>query len=752
MTFLKTTSKSISFQISKDIVIYFILVLLFFMVLGGQIYFYQLKKNVSKDFIFTGQIIKEEVQKVLRSKGQNDFSTLTNFIEVSKNIEGVLVLGNNQEKIYHYGPFQTLSLKRIEDFIDSGLFDKSLYGKVNYIFSSDGIKKLAELRVYTSSGHVRQHFKEDISLLGLYALMNAFLICLIVFLWIRKKLGKPLLELTEKISKINYSNLKKIKFDYGEENELSIMAESFNTMIMHTNRFHRLLKKSLDEVEQQNIDLEDTVTERTKDITNILENLGQGFMVFDELGVIQDDVSQAAKEFFQQDLVYDSMANVLKLNDEKRKSFQTWIKQIWDGRLLFKDLVAFGPNTFDEGERHIKLEYRAIYEMKEGHITKKVKKVICISTDISKEKELEIKAQREKNQSQMVLSILENPMDLVDLLSDFKEFSTDFLMEGQDWTLDEIFRKFHTFKAIFSQFRIIEIGDALHELENIIMKMIDESGERKRILKDKETVEIKAKVSLLNNKFYDFMRTNRLIIEMANHALLSEDTNLYIPTKDMVYFLNRNFGKDSKVYNDFEKEFVLRPMSGTFERFETVVNEISHSQGKFVGLEIKDTKLKFNPDNYSGFLSSCVHLFRNAVDHGIEAPRERIDKNKPERGTINVSFEGKNNDFFEVRVRDDGRGISPDKIKSFALKLGFKKEEELKKLSDKEIIQLVFNQGFSSKEEVSKVSGRGVGMDVLKAEAEKIGGKVWVESEIDVGTTFFAELPFSIKQKKFRSS
>jgi two-component system chemotaxis sensor kinase CheA len=284
------------------------------------------------------------------------------------------------------------------------------------------------------------------------------------------------------------------------------------------------------------------------------------------------------------------------------------------------------------------------------------------------------------------------------------------------------------------------------------MEKIDESGERKRSFNDKEKVEIKEKVSFLNNKFYDFMRVNRLIIEMANHALLSDDSNLYISTKDMINFLSKNFGKDSKVFRDFEKKFILRPISGTFERFETVVNEISHSQGKFVGLQIKDTKLQFNPDDYSGFLSSCVHLFRNAVDHGIEEPKERIDKNKPERGTIDVSFEGKDNNFFKVKVRDDGRGISPDKIKRFALKLGFKKEEELQKLSDKDVIQLIFNQGFSSKEEVSKVSGRGVGMDALKIEAEKIGGKVWVESEVDIGTTFFAELPFSIKSKKARSS
>ena len=211
--------------------------------------------------------------------------------------------------------------------------------------------------------------------------------------------------------------------------------------------------------------------------------------------------------------------------------------------------------------------------------------------------------------------------------------------------------------------------------------------------------------------------------------------------------MQRNFGRGSKVFKDFEEAFLLKPISGTFERFESVVDEISRSQGKFVNFKVESTELKVNPEDYSGFLSSCVHLFRNAVDHGIEGPGERVDKNKPEQGIITVSFIGKSKDFFELRVRDDGRGINPGIIKEVALKLGFMKEGELEKLTDKEIIQLIFHQGLSAKDQVSNLSGRGVGMDAIKSEAEKIGGKVWVESEIDVGTTFIAELPLSNMKK-----
>ncbi|MEC7181931.1 MAG: ATP-binding protein, partial [Bdellovibrionota bacterium] len=218
--------------------------------------------------------------------------------------------------------------------------------------------------------------------------------------------------------------------------------------------------------------------------------------------------------------------------------------------------------------------------------------------------------------------------------------------------------------------------------------------------------------------------------------------------KQVGQFMQKKFGKDSQVYKEFEEDFVLKKVSGSFERFESVVQEVSSNQGKFVSYIIDESELKINTDDYSDFLSSCVHLFRNAVDHGIEDPSERVDKNKPEQGKITVSFEEKGKEFFRLKVKDDGRGINPGVIKKAALKLGLKSESEIMNLKDEELIQLIFDQGISSKEKVTDVSGRGVGMDAIKAEAEKVGGKVWVESQVDVGTTFFADLPLNIKNRK----
>lgn len=749
MKLFSFSKSSISYQVLKKV----------FVSLGGALFF-----ALCFWSIFQYGVIKREAEGELRVLGESfqetfinifeeenrtdDFKLIEDFLVSKKIVAGIIIFDKNEKLIYKKGDFLLVNKKVSRKVSSTKDSSKSLYSIFMPIYSKASKSKMGDVIIFGYQEPLINKFINKLVQAFLYTFSIVISLCIIVYSITLKVLVKPLEELTEKISKVNYSNLKKIKFDYEEENEISFLGENFNTMIMHTNRFHRLLKKSLDDVEQQNVALEERVVERTKDVTNILENLGQGFMVFDKYGVILEDVSQAATEFFKEDLVYSNMANVLNMDSERKVSFEKWLKQVWGGRFLFKDLVGFAPKYIKKGKRHLKLEYRPIYEVEDGKPTRNIENVICISTDVTKEKQLEEKAQKEREQSQMVLLIIERPIELVDLIDDFKDFITEFSYEDEDWTLDETFRKFHTFKASFSQFRISDMVNVIHEIESKVSKWIDDSGERKSLLKDEQLKELADDLKVCNDLFYEFMRTNRLIIEMANHALLSEDAHEFTSTKQFGQFMQKKFGKDSEVFKEFEEEFVLKKVSGSFERFESIVNEVSNNQGKFVSYIIDESELKINTDDYSDFLASCVHLFRNAVDHGIEGPSERVDKNKPEQGKITVSFEEKGKEFFRLKVKDDGRGINPGIIRKAALKLGIKSEQEIMSLKDEDLIQLIFDQGISSREKVTNISGRGVGMDAIKAEAEKVGGKVWVESQVDIGTTFIADLPLVIKSKK----
>ena len=136
-----------------------------------------------------------------------------------------------------------------------------------------------------------------------------------------------------------------------------------------------------------------------------------------------------------------------------------------------------------------------------------------------------------------------------------------------------------------------------------------------------------------------------------------------------------------------------------------------------------------------------IHLFRNMVDHGIEEEEKRKEKSKPSTGSISVQFKENGNNF-SIILSDDGQGIDPKMIKEKAIQKGVKQKSELELLDDKHLIDMIFLPGFSTKNEVNHISGRGVGMDAVREEVERLGGSIKVESFLDKGTTFRINLPF----------
>jgi two-component system chemotaxis sensor kinase CheA len=138
-----------------------------------------------------------------------------------------------------------------------------------------------------------------------------------------------------------------------------------------------------------------------------------------------------------------------------------------------------------------------------------------------------------------------------------------------------------------------------------------------------------------------------------------------------------------------------------------------------------------------------VHLVRNAVDHGIEQPEERIAAGKPARSTVHLSA-SQEGDHVAIVIRDDGRGMNPEILRRKALEKGLITAEAANRLDTAQSLRLVFLPGFSTKDQVSSISGRGVGMDVVKTGIEKLNGRIDIVSELGVGTTFRISLPLTL--------
>ena len=185
----------------------------------------------------------------------------------------------------------------------------------------------------------------------------------------------------------------------------------------------------------------------------------------------------------------------------------------------------------------------------------------------------------------------------------------------------------------------------------------------------------------------------------------------------------------------------MLPVDNTFQRIPRIVHDLSIAQGKQVALEFSGETTELDKTVLEKIGDPLVHLVRNALDHGIETPDIRASKGKPEQGTIkiNASHEG---GYVILRISDDGNGINSDKLMATAIEKNLVAEDE--ELSESQIHNMIFLPGLSTSNEVSDISGRGVGMDVVKRNISDLGGTVDVWSEQDIGSTFTIRLPLTL--------
>lgn len=187
----------------------------------------------------------------------------------------------------------------------------------------------------------------------------------------------------------------------------------------------------------------------------------------------------------------------------------------------------------------------------------------------------------------------------------------------------------------------------------------------------------------------------------------------------------------------------MLPVGNVFNRFPRLVRDISKELGKEVSLEMQGENTEIDRSVIDEISDPLVHIIKNSLDHGIELPEERIANNKPAKGRLILSANNEG-DSIKITVTDDGKGIDPEKIKKIAIKKGLITEEESKKLTDKEAIELLFRAGFSTADVATDLSGRGVGLDVVKSKISELGGNVTLDSKIGAGTTIIITLPSTL--------
>lgn len=187
----------------------------------------------------------------------------------------------------------------------------------------------------------------------------------------------------------------------------------------------------------------------------------------------------------------------------------------------------------------------------------------------------------------------------------------------------------------------------------------------------------------------------------------------------------------------------MQPIKKVFGRFPRVVRDLARSLKKEIRLELVGEDTDLDKNLVEALADPLVHLVRNAVDHGIESPEEREAKGKPREGVVilKASQEG---DHIQLSIKDDGKGMNPDVLRAKVVEKGLMDEEGAARLDDKECYNLIFLPGFSTKTEISDVSGRGVGMDVVKTRIAQMNGVVEIDSIEGKGSTIIIKVPLTL--------
>ena len=281
-----------------------------------------------------------------------------------------------------------------------------------------------------------------------------------------------------------------------------------------------------------------------------------------------------------------------------------------------------------------------------------------------------------------------------------------------------------------------EIKEEKKEVESV-KEVKKEKKEEPAIIPQIELTEthIKVDVKLLDQ-----------LMNLAGELVLARNRVVQLSQKIMDEDLTRSVQALSMITTEMQETIMktrMQPIGMVFNKFPRIVRDLSKALGKKVNLHLEGTETELDRSIIEAIKDPLTHLVRNAIDHGIEPPEERIKLNKPAEGVLILRAYQEGGQVI-IEIEDDGRGIDVEKIRQKAVEKGFLTQEEATLASEKELLSLIFKSGFSTAETVTQLSGRGVGMDVVKTNIEKLGGSIEINTVRGKGTTVKIKIPLTL--------
>ncbi len=580
---------------------------------------------------------------------------------------------------------------------------------------------------------VRQNNLIFMALFGI--LVMAIVISLVVIVAIRRLVIHPLAVFEKALLDfflfLQGKKEQVVGIEIDSNDEFGMMAKSLRENIAVSARLH-------EEIKDLNLNLEEKIEEKTKKISVLLDNAGQGFLTFDKNFMIDDEYSKECVKLIGDEISGKNIAELLFTDKLKQEFFRTTLLEALSETMLLKQnsYISLLPQVILLNKKVMKLEYKILEN----------EYFMLILTNITSQRKLESKMKKEQETFKMIISIVSESNTFFDLKKDYSEFINSYrtlvdISQAPKYNVGEVYRAIHTFKGSFSQMFMQNVVTFLHDLETKISFMI-----KKGDITNEELL------NLLDNADFDSSLNESLkIIE----EILGEE---FLDSQD---FLKINLSNILSLQEKIAK--ILDKVDSTSPECQDLLCHVQNlSNIKLVDLLRPYNKLvqqlatKFSKEIYEfdiigdsqiavteemkPFVKSLIHLFRNSVDHGIESAEEREELEKDEIGTISCEISLRD-DKLHIIIKDDGSGIDREKIRSKAQTLNI----DTTHLNEIEILNLIFEDGFSTKESVNEISGRGIGMAAMKNELDKLDGVIYIETQKNVGTTFEFVIPMQGK-------
>lgn len=519
------------------------------------------------------------------------------------------------------------------------------------------------------------------------------------------------------------------------------MSKTKEREIKLLNDQQRILRETHETEKRHRIEIE----QKNAAIKNLLDHAGQGFLFFGSNLIISEEYSRECDSIFSVSIARKPFLELLKsyVDADGIGMMQNVFENVFCSGDVVQNKVYLSvlPKELKIRDRYIHTEYKII-----PHQTGK--SIMMILTDVTQKKALELKTIEEKNNIKLIVRAISSKSEITQAIEELHGFIEKDILplldnsQSPQLILQYVFRIVHTMKGDFALNGLHHTSQGLHRLEDALSEM------QNRI----ETI-----TSLEIREFIEQIDCDQLLekdIEIITEALGTQ----YFENEDQVTVSRQRVAEiENKIAAVFQKEEQAAILTLFHSLFFINVKDMIKDYNDYVktladrfGKDIDDIIITgddvfIERDQYSAFMKSLVHVFRNMTDHGIEDPDERECSGKSEYGTITCELKNQG-DQFVLSLADDGKGIDLEIIQNKALEKQIYSAAEFAKLTREQMLATIFLDDFSTKNSVDLYSGRGVGLAAVNAEISEIGGKISIDTELGQYTRFTFVIPYEQQQ------